>query len=405
MPPGTRQSPRPRSRPKPAARGASTGRQPTAPRAEPREWPSRAYPVAISRQTTSLRRPRGVAQKVEIHERYAVEATAQSHHDPAAGAGPRRDLVRAARLAPPVAQRRRPLRRNGARDVRHRRLDHAALQRLQILREAAAANLGERADVRVVRRRRMAGAALHRADGLRRRAADRLHRRARVQYGDRRVRRDRAGVLAVLEPDGPLQHARHGPVVLDGADAVRAAARAAPQPVDVVRARLDVGVLGVDGAGGTVQGAGRRDPAGRRAGALHADRARLGAVEAAASDRRPDRVLRDRHAVVRAGAAAQPGIPELLLHRPAVQALPDARAEPPRPVLLLRAGADRGLSAVALGDAAKRAPRVARAAPAERLRAGDADAGVDRLHLPVLQRIAFEAAVLHAADRPADRAC
>src|ERR1700761_4983793 len=30
------------------------------------------------------------------------------------------------------------------------------------------------------------------------------HRRARVQRGDRRIRRDRARELAVLEPDGPL---------------------------------------------------------------------------------------------------------------------------------------------------------------------------------------------------------
>ncbi len=53
---------------------------------------------------------------------------------------------------------------------------------------------------------------------------------------------------------------------------------------------------------------------------------------------------------------------------------------------------------------AERAPRMAPAAPAERLRARHADDGLDRLHLPVLQRLALEAAVLHAADRPADRA-
>ena len=53
---------------------------------------------------------------------------------------------------------------------------------------------------------------------------------------------------AVLEPDGPLQYARHGPVVLDGTDAVRAAARAAPEPAVSRSAPVDVGLLGRDGA-------------------------------------------------------------------------------------------------------------------------------------------------------------
>ncbi len=203
----------------------------------------------------------------------------------------------------------------------------------------------------------MAGAPLHGAGQLRRGAAGGLHRRARVQPGGGPLRRGGAGRLAVLEPDGPLQHARHGPVVLDGGHALRAAAGPAPWPRHRRDARLDVGVLGRDGARGALQGPRRPDPARRRAGALHADRARLGAVEAPVPGQRPGDLLRDRHAVVRAGAAAQSRVLQLLLHRPAVPPLPDARAEPPGPPLLLRAGAAGGLPALAVDRRAEPAPR------------------------------------------------
>ncbi|KAG0162264.1 hypothetical protein DFQ30_002498, partial [Apophysomyces sp. BC1015] len=312
-------------------------------------------------------------------------------------------VVRAAELAAPDPERRGTLRGNGARDASHRRLDHTALQRLQIFREAAAADLAQRAHVRVAWPGRLAGAALHGTERICRHPADRLHRRTGVQSGRRRDGRDRAGRVAVLEPDGPLQRAGHRPVVLDGTHPVLAAARAARAAVRRRTARLDVAVLGVDGARRAVQGTGRADPARRGPGALYAAGARLGAVQTPPPAQRRAGARRDRAAVVRARATRQSGILPLLLHRSAVRALPDAGAKPPRAVLLFRRRAAGWLPAMAVGRRAEHPPRLAHAAPAERLRAGHAAAGVVSLHLPVLQCVALEADLVHAASRTGAR--
>ncbi|MEJ0004804.1 MAG: glycosyltransferase family 39 protein [Pararobbsia sp.] len=80
----------------------------------------------------------------------------------------------------------------------------------------------------------------------------------------------------------------------------------------------------------------------------------------------------------------------------------------PGPAVLLHPGAADRLPAVALAHLAKRAARPAPAAAAQRLLAGAAADRLDRVHLPVLQRLALEAALVRAAggarDRAADRA-
>ena len=79
-----------------------------------------------------------------------------------AGAGGR--LVRDPAGAPAARSGRGPLRRDSARDARQRRLDHAALRRPEVLREAAAAVLGDRRGLFRVRRQRVELAAVERAD-------------------------------------------------------------------------------------------------------------------------------------------------------------------------------------------------------------------------------------------------
>src|ERR1700686_5342841 len=244
-------------------------------RAQPNAWRKPALSLSAANSSPLLfcyRRASGIGQ-VDSHERYAFPATAHPPLASIADRGTRRHLVRAAGPASSGPERRRPLRRNGTRNVRDRRLDHAALQRLQVFRKTPAANLGERADVRVVRHRRMASAVVYGLDGLRWRAADRLYRRAGVQRRDGVLRGRRARDFAVLEPDGPFRYARHGPLVLDATHAVRLAAGAAAESAGEPGPSLDVALLGRHGTRAVVEGVDRADPAGRGTGAVHADHA------------------------------------------------------------------------------------------------------------------------------------
>ena len=101
------------------------------------------------------------------------------------------------RSAAPAACRRGALCRDRARDGGERRLGDAAAQRPQVLREAAAAVLARRRDVRRPRRQRMDRAPALRHCRLPRRDRRRLHRRPPGGRRRRRLRGAGAGRVRV----------------------------------------------------------------------------------------------------------------------------------------------------------------------------------------------------------------
>src|SRR5471032_1472644 len=242
----------------------------------------------------------------------------------------------------------------------------------------------------------MAGAFVDRLVRPARRGVDRLRRPQGVRPARRLLRRAGAGIEPVLGRRRPVRFARHGLVRHDDHRAVRTAGGPARRRVCNRTAQLDARVLGRHGAGGAGQGPDRRRAAGRRAGAVHAGVARLGHLEAPAPGQGTAAVLRHRHAMVRAGGAAQSGTAALLLHPRALGPLFPEGAPPRRRVVLLHRAADPRRAAVAGRAAAKpvrrRATRRARHLPAQ---ADDLHLG--RLHLLLLQLFELQAARLHAA--------
>ncbi len=137
-------------------------------------------------------------------------------------------VVRHAGPEAPAQFRRRPLRRDLARDVRQRRLGHDPLQRAQVFREAALPHVDDGARLWRLRRGRLAGAAVRGAVRHGRAARFRAGRGALVRRPRRRA--DGAGSRrrADVERGLALQLARHDAVRRDGLRAGVHAAGPAP---------------------------------------------------------------------------------------------------------------------------------------------------------------------------------
>ena len=121
----------------------------------------------------------------------------------------------------PVADRRRPLCGDRPGDGRERRLADHPLQRRQVLREAAAADVGDGHRLRALRHRRMAGSVVDGTERRGRRRGRRLRRAPLVRRPGGAVQRLRPAGSAGLERGGTRGLARHGRLLRDGLHAVQ----------------------------------------------------------------------------------------------------------------------------------------------------------------------------------------
>ena len=105
--------------------------------------------------------------------------------------------------------------------------------------------------------------------------------------------------------------------------------------------------------------------------------------------------------VVRAGFKSQSRVCAVLLHPRAFPALSHDRASPQRRVVVLRPALDHRIVAVGRHVRPDGNPRLARRATrCQRLRLAALLPRLDRLRVPVLQRVGIEAAVVHPAAVP-----
>ncbi|OIQ73234.1 hypothetical protein GALL_451300 [mine drainage metagenome] len=169
----------------------------------------------------------------------------------------------------------------------------------------------------------MAGPAVDRADRAAHHPVHRLGRGATVRPARRAVFGRGARQHLLLERPEPHQHSGHGHRGHHGGQPAglpaRAEARRHPPPGPLV----DVGLLGLRGAGDAVQRADRHPAPGSSAGALHLDLPRLEAVDAAVHRQRSAHFPGRRRALVCLGTAPQSRIFRLLFHLPAVHPVPD----------------------------------------------------------------------------------
>ena len=186
-----------------------------------------------------------------------------------------------------------------------RRLGHAAAERHQVLREAAAAVLGHRRVVPDVRDRPVDGASRAGGRGIRDDPRRRLHGGGPRRRDRRRVRRARARRLRLAHGHGAFRHARRAAQLPARLRAVLVPARQPRRPAARARASVDARRVGRDRARDAHQGARRAgDPRGD-ARPLLARHARRRPVAAPPPRQRPRALPRDRRAVVRRGVDAR----------------------------------------------------------------------------------------------------
>jgi len=182
-------------------------------------------------------------------------------------------LVLQSRLSALGQARRRPLRRDSARDGRKRRLAHAAPERLQVLREAAPAVLDHRGRFHRARPERVGGAPLAGSHGLPWRAPRVLGRKSFVRPASGPVCGRSRGEQRDLRVHRAPADSRYGPFRLHVGIGLRLRRRPKRPGGRSGAPPLDAARMGRRGARGSQQGAGRNRSARGRSGAIRSDRA------------------------------------------------------------------------------------------------------------------------------------